>query len=101
MGMVVHSHCLWCSTGTETLAAGGPASFQNAADFYSKEEAAAFAKPKKRLRKKLRKKAGVKPMLHSRLLTVGGPQQLIRCWGSCTHGCSLSANAIPNRTHVR
>ena len=47
-----------CSPGTETLAAGGPATFQNAADFYSKEEAAAFAKPKKRLRKKLRKKAG-------------------------------------------
>jgi hypothetical protein len=59
MGRVDHSMCLCCSTGTETLAAGGPASFQGAADFYSKEEAAAFAKPKKRLRKKLRKKAGV------------------------------------------
>jgi hypothetical protein len=45
--------------GTETLAAGGPASFQNTADFYSKEEMAAFAKPKKRVKKKLRKKAGV------------------------------------------
>ena len=53
------SICCCCSPGTETLAAGGPATFQNAADFYSKEEAAAFAKPKKRLRKKLRKKAGV------------------------------------------
>lgn len=54
----------YCLAGTESLAAGGPASFQGAADFYTKEEIAAFAKPKKRVKKKLRKKAaGVCPSL--------------------------------------
>lgn len=49
-------------TGSESLATGEkpPSMAGTTKEYYTQEEMAAFAKPKKRVKKKLRKKAGVR-----------------------------------------